>query len=100
MDIQQEIIDSVIYSGDWQLIRGLLAEHGLASEAKTDFTGAAFWSHNGHQYTLAYSNNVMVLNKDGKLNGVAKFDASLLPSGAESAFSLSEGSIALVEGTL
>lgn len=108
MDIKQGIIDNVIYGGHFESIRGLIAElDDRASEVlvegnitREDFTGATFWSVNGDNYEVAYSKNVMVMNKNGKLHGVAKYDASVIPTCSESVFTLGGGAIALVEGML
>ena len=107
MDIQQEIIDHVIYGGNFNAIRGLIAELDFSEgDAATgniereDFTGGVFWSANGDQFAIAYSNKVMVLNKNGKLHGVAKYDDSIIPTCSEEAFSLGGGAISLAEGML
>lgn len=107
MDIKQGIIDNVIFGGNFEMIRGLIAE--LDHESKTsiegnitrdDFTGATFWSINGDDFEVAYSKDVMVMNKNGKLHGVAKYDSNVIPTCHESQFTLGGGAISLAEGML
>lgn len=107
MDIQQEIIDHVIYSGSFDTIRGLIAELDFEDGnvvkghiMREDFTRGVFWSANGDHFAVAYSNSVMVLNKNGNLHGVAKYDASIIPTCTEEQFSLGGGAISLAEGML
>lgn len=107
MNIRQAIIDNVIYGGNFEMIRGLIAhldhESGSTVEGnitREDFTGASFWSADGSDYEVAYSSDVMVMNKDGKLHGVAKYDPSVIPACAESAFTLGSGAVSLAEGML
>jgi len=107
MDIRQEIIDNVIYGGNFNKIRGLIADldreiGNLITEnvKQEDFTGASFWMTNNDQYEVAYSNQAMVMNKNGTLHGVAKFNSAIIPSCSEDAFSLGDGALALSEGML
>lgn len=107
MDIKQGIIDNVIYGGNFEAIRGLIAEldhtQGASIEGnivREDFTGATFWSADGDNFEVAYSTDVMVMNKNGKLHGVAKYDANVIPTCHESQFTLGGGAISLVEGML
>lgn len=107
MSIQQEIIDHVIYSGDFDSIRGLIAELDFTEGdvatgniSREDFTGGVFWSENGDEFAVAYSKQVMVLNKNGKLHGVAKYDDSIIPTCSEDRFSLGGGAISLADGML
>lgn len=102
MDIQQEIIDRVIYGGEFDTIRGLILERELTSRTpeKNDFTRGLFWSEGDDLFMVAYSPEVMVMTKNGLLRGVAKYDGSLIPAGSESQFQLSDGSTRLAEGIL
>lgn len=106
MNIQQTIIDYVFHGGEFDFVRGLIAEHALysgsdpASINREDFTGAAFWTENGNSYAVAYSNSVMVLNKNGKLYGVAPYDPAIVPLISEGQFSSTTGAMVLTDGML
>lgn len=107
MDIQQAIIDNVIYGGNFETIRGLIAELEHRNAATTEnnitreqFNRAVFWSIGEDSFEVAYSPDVMVMNKNGKLHGVATYDPSVIPTCPESVFTLGEGSVVLAEGML
>lgn len=105
--MKQTIIDSVIYTGNFETIRGLIAELSYHNNItinnpinQESFTEAVFWSKGEDEYIVAYSSEVMVINKNGKLYGIAPFNPSKLPSFSEQDFTLSVGSVVLVEGML
>jgi hypothetical protein len=107
MDIQQAIIDNVIYGGNFETIRGLIAElehrNTVTKESnitREQFTHAVFWSIGEDTFEVAYSPDVMVMNKNGKLHGVAAYDPSVIPTCPDHKFTLGEGSVVLAKGML
>ena len=102
IDLRKKIINYVFHGSEFDYIRGLIAEQGLGLGVinRDDFTGASLWTKGHDTFAVAYSSEVMVLNKNGHLHGVAKYDPSVIPATSEGQFSRGDGAIALADGLL
>ena len=106
MDWKKEVLNDVIYCGDWDTIRGLLAalppRNPFVNINPEDFTEVSLWSDGEDIYELAYSDIAMVLYKNRKLFGVAELDPVALgdKEALISKFSLGDGALGLMHGML